>query len=209
MITFNQKITMMKKNLLAVLISLFCIQQQYAQVTTEESTTTETEIVTTTSSDDNFPKNEVKLNIANTIAIASVEVGYERFFGFNQSIGAEFLINDRINYHTESGSRKFNTNSIKLGYNYYFGSETAGSGIYANPFLKYRFGDFEQDVDNVKVVTDMDAFMVGIGVGYKWNFNNKFVIGPYATVARNFSDEVKDRFTAVEFNAGLSVGYRF
>ena len=31
-----------------------------------------------------FPKNEAKLNIANTIAIASVEVGYERFIGFNQ-----------------------------------------------------------------------------------------------------------------------------
>ena len=33
-----------------------------------------------------YPKNEVKLNIANTIAIASVEFGYERFIGFNQSV---------------------------------------------------------------------------------------------------------------------------
>ncbi len=168
--------------------------------------------------ENDFPQNEVKLNIANTIAIASVEVGYERFIGFNQSIGAEILFNDRINYHSESGSRKFNTNSFKLGYNYYFGEETPGSGIYANPFLKYRFGDFEQDkqiptgpeTTEIKTVeTDMNTFMVGIGAGYKWNFNNKFVIGPYANIARNFSEEVKDRFSAIEFNAGLTVGYRF
>jgi hypothetical protein len=156
-----------------------------------------------------FPKNEAKLNIANTIAIASVEVGYERFIGFNQSVDVEFLINDRINYHSEKGSRKFNTNSIKLGYNYYFGKETAGSGIYANPFVKYRFGDFEQEVSNVMVETDMNAFMVGLGAGYKWNFGDKFVLGPYVSIARNFSDEVKERFSAIEFHGGFSVGYRF
>ncbi|TXK78762.1 DUF3575 domain-containing protein [Mesonia sp. K4-1] len=156
-----------------------------------------------------FPKNEAKLNIANTIAIASVEVGYERFIGFNQSVDVEFLINDRINYHSEKGSRKFNTNSIKLGYNYYFGKETAGSGIYANPFVKYRFGDFEQEVSNVMLETDMNAFMVGLGAGYKWNFGDKFVLGPYVSIARNFSDEVKERFSAIEFHGGFSVGYRF
>ncbi|MAN26331.1 MULTISPECIES: autotransporter domain-containing protein [Mesonia] len=160
-----------------------------------------------------FPKNEVKLNIANTIAIASVEVGYERFIGFNQSIEIIGLINDRINYHSESGSREFNTNSIKLGYNYYFNQENAGSGIYANPFVKYRFGDFSQDRtfegQTVNVETDMDTFMVGLGAGYKWNFGNKFVLGPFVNIARNFSEEVKERFSAIEFNAGFQVGYRF
>ena len=184
---------MIKKTLFAVIITLFSLQQNFAQ--------------------ESFPKNEVKLNIANTIAIASVEVGYERFIGFNQSVGAEILINDRINYHSEAGSRKFNTNSVKLGYNFYFGKETAGSGIYANPFVKHRFGDFEQDVtiesQTITAETDMNTFMVGIGAGYKWNFNDKFVIAPYANIARNFSEEVKERFSAIEFNAGLSVGYRF
>ncbi|MBW2960245.1 autotransporter domain-containing protein [Mesonia aestuariivivens] len=160
-----------------------------------------------------FPKNEVKLNIANTIAIASVEVGYERFISFNQSVEVVGLINDRINYHSQSGSRDFNTNSIKLGYNYYFDLEQSGAGIYANPFLKYRFGDFSQDQSiggqTINVETDMDAFMVGLGAGYKWNFNNKFVLGPFVNIARNFSDEVKDRFSAIEFNAGFNVGYRF
>jgi outer membrane autotransporter protein len=164
-----------------------------------------------------YPQNEVKLNIANTIAIASVEVGYERFVGFNQSVEIIGLFNDRINYHSEQGSRKFNTNSIKLGYNYYFDKEKSGAGIYANPFVKYRFGDFEQErtveangvSQTVNLETDMNTFMVGLGAGYKWNFGNKFVLGPFVNIARNFSEEVKDRFSSIEFNAGFHVGYRF
>ena len=55
----------------------------------------------------------------------------------------------------------------------------------------------------------MNTFMVGLGAGYKWNFGNKFVLGPFVNIARNFSEEVKERFSAIEFNAGFNVGYRF
>lgn len=161
-------------------------------------------------------QNEVNLNIANTIAIASVEVGYERFLDTNQSVEFAVLFNDRINYHSEAGSRKFNTNSFKLAYNFYFSGEKMGAGVFASPFLKYRTGDFEERVVietngsiAMKEITDMDSFIIGLGGGYKWNFNDTFVLGPYINVGRNFSDEVKDRFSAIEFNAGFSVGYRF
>ncbi|HLU50640.1 MAG TPA: hypothetical protein VKZ42_00630 [Flavobacteriaceae bacterium] len=167
-----------------------------------------------------FPKNEIKYNIANTLAIASVEVGYEHFISYDGSIELEVFINDRINYHSEEGSRQFNTNSVKLGYNYYFGTNNPGSGFYLNPFVKYRFGDFEEKVDilseegeileeDKKITTDMSGFIVGIGAGYKWNFSNSFVVALYGNIGRNFSDEIKDRFTAIEFYGGLGIGYRF
>lgn len=161
-------------------------------------------------------QNEVKLNIANTIAIASVEFGYERFLGYNQSLEATILLNDRINYHSEKGSRDFETNSFKLGYNYYFGEEYEASGLYVNPFLKYRSGEFSEETPDAvepgfagPTITDMNSFIIGIGSGYKWNFNDTFVLGPFINVGRNFSDEVKDRFSAIEFNAGFNIGYRF
>ncbi len=155
-------------------------------------------------------KNEIKLNIANTIAIASVEFGYERFIDDRQSIEGVILINDRISYHSEKGSREFNTNSFKLGYNYYFGDDYDASGLYINPFFKYRSGDFTEGVDgNELPAVDMNSLIIGIGSGYKWNFNDTFVLGPFINVGRNFSDEVKDRFSAVEFNAGFNIGYRF
>ncbi len=161
-----------------------------------------------------YPHNEVNINIANTIAIASVEVGYEYFFDYNQSVGAKVLINDRINYHSENGSDKFNTNSFRVNYTYYFGEYNPGSGVYVQPFLKYRFGDFEEKVTLLGSTpmtqkTDMDSFIIGVGLGYEWNFSNSFVVGPFANFGRNFSDDVKDRFSAFEFNAGINIGYRF
>lgn len=155
-----------------------------------------------------FPENEVKYNILNTMIVASVELGYERFVDRNQSIDLDILINDRFNYQSESGSRKFNTNAFKLGYNYYFG-EGNGNGIYANPFIKYRFGDFTESIEGINVETNMSSFILGIGAGYKWNTGDKFVFGPYATIGRNFGKESAARFQGVDFNAGISVGYRF
>jgi hypothetical protein len=159
-------------------------------------------------------QNEIKLNIANTIGMASVEFGYERFIDDHQAIEAVILINDRINYHSERGARKFETNSFKLGYNYYFGDDYAASGLFVNPFFKYRSGEFKEAGDfttsqNSTIITDMNTFMIGIGSGYKWNFNDTFVLGPFINIARNFSEEVKDRFSALEFNAGFNIGYRF
>jgi hypothetical protein len=151
------------------------------------------------------PKNEIKFNFLNTLVVASAEVGYEYLLDNHQSLDAEFLINDRMNYQSESGSRNFKTSSIKIGYNYYFGTNHANSGLYVNPFIKYRFGDF---VDSVSTV-NMNAFILGAGVGYKWNQSDKFVFGPYANIARNFGEETNNRFQSLEFNAGFSIGYRF
>ncbi len=162
--------------------------------------------------------NEVKINILNTILIASAELGYEHFIDHNQSIGVDLNINDRFSYsHLGQSSRhgKFNTNSIALNYKYYFGDEndSNGSGLNMIPFLKYRFGNFKEDkaidgnVEEIK--TNMNSFIVGFGVGYKWIMSDSFAVEPFANIARNFSGAVNDRFSVIEFNAGVNIGYRF
>lgn len=148
-------------------------------------------------------KNEVKLNILNTIINASVELGYERFIDTNQSIDAEFHINDRFFYL--GASKRFKTNSFKVGYNFYF-EEEGTTGLYVNPFLKYRFGNYEEK-DDTK--TSLSSFIMGIGCGYMWNYNDTFIIAPYVNIARNFSGTVNSRFWAVEPNLGIRIGYRF
>ena len=173
----------MKKILLLILCSIYAIQAQSS-----------------------FPKNEVKYNIFNTFLIKSVEVGYERIIDNHQSVEFVMLFNDRMNYQAENSNRNFDTNSLKLGYNYYFGNYHACSGFYANPFLKFRFGEFiETNQPNV----NMNAFILGIGGGYKWNANDKFIYGPFLDIARNFGKEATARFQGIEFNAGIYIGYRF
>ena len=156
-------------------------------------------------------KHEIKYNFLNTIIMGSAELGYEYFLDEDQSLGLDILINDRFSYFPEKGSnsKKFNTNSVMLSYNLYLSTMRNGSGYYLTPFVKYRFGDFEEVKNAVKVTTDMDSFILGLGTGYKWNFKDKLAVGPYVNVGRNFSKEVNSRFNAVEVNAGISLGYRF
>ena len=91
-------------------------------------------------------RNEIKLNILNTIALGSVEVGYEYFTDSTQaqSIGVEFLINDRFGFNPQgTKGREFKTNSYKLSYNFYFiQDEEDPSSFYISPYLKYRAGEF-------------------------------------------------------------------
>ncbi len=161
--------------------------------------------------EEEFKKNEVKLNILNTIIQGSLELGYEYYLGQDQSIGVELMINDRFGYNAQgSGGKDYRTNSIQAAYNFYFLDKSDISSSYSNvyvyPFLKYRFGEFQEDGEPD---VDMNAAMIGIGVGYKWVRNNKFTIAPYVNISRGFSEEVEDRFTAVELNAGVSIGFRF
>ena len=149
-------------------------------------------------------KNEVKLNILNVIVRPSIELGYEYYLDDNQSVDAEFMLLDRFSYWPKKGG-KFSATSFKVGYNYYFDSSDA-VGFYINPFLKTRFGKYTKDGEEDK---NLNSFIIGVGVGYTWVFNSKFVVAPYANIARGFNNEVNKEYLAVEPNAGVRLGFRF
>ncbi len=164
--------------------------------------------------------NEVELNIFNTIVNQSIEVGYEHFIDKDQSVGVDLLINDRFSYYGQNKKadkfKQFNTNAIAVNYSFYFGGNDGehASGFYAQPFLKFRFGDYEHDVkvaegQYTRVKTDMDSFIIGVGAGYKLVKNDAFTVAPFVNIGRNFNEDVADEFMAVELNAGINIGYRF
>jgi hypothetical protein len=152
--------------------------------------------------------NEVKLNFLNLILLGSFEVGYERFLSDNHSLDLQLHVNDRFGYNSEKNGKKYKTNSVQAAMNFYFGNNPNGR-IHVFPLLKLRFGDFEEPADGGISTTDMTAFILGVGAGYKWEVSEHFAFGPYGSVGRNFSEAVSDKFTAVEVNAGFSLGYRF
>lgn len=149
-------------------------------------------------------KNEVKLNILNVIVRPSIELGYEYYLDDNQSVDAELMLLDRFSYWSKNGG-KFSATSFKVGYNYYFDSSDA-VGFYLNPFLKTRFGKYTKDGEEDR---NLNAFIIGVGVGYTWVFNSKFVVAPYANIGRGFNNEVNKKYMAVEPNAGVRLGFRF
>jgi len=153
-------------------------------------------------------ENEIKVNFANLIALGAFEVGYERFLSEGHSIDFQLHINDRFGYNAEGNGRKFKTNAMQAGMNFYFGNGLNGR-FHIYPFVKLRFGDFEERLNNSIVTTDMTAFILGAGAGYKWEVSNHFAFGPYLSIGRGFSDAVSNRFTSIELNGGFSLGYRF
>ncbi len=152
--------------------------------------------------------NEIKVNFLNLIVLGSVEVGYERYLSETHSLDFQVHINDRFGYNSEAKGKEYKTNSIQTGMNFYFGNGESGR-FYLFPFAKIRFGDFEENNDGDITTTDMTAFIFGAGLGYKWEVTENFAFGPYASIARGFSDEVANKFTRIEPNAGFSLGYRF
>ncbi len=152
--------------------------------------------------------NEIKLNFVNLIILGSFEVGYEKFLGDDYSLDLQVHINDRFGYNSQNDDKNYKTNAVQAAMNFYFGDNPNGR-FFLYPLFKVRFGEFEEMKDGDMVTTNMNAFIFGAGGGYKWEFSESFAFGPYASIARGFSDEVSDRFSSVEVNAGFSLGYRF
>ncbi|MGM0944929.1 MAG: DUF3575 domain-containing protein [Bacteroidota bacterium] len=152
--------------------------------------------------------NEIKLNFLNLIALGSIEASYEKYLSEDHSLDFQVHINDRFGYNSQGSGKNYKTNSVQAAMNFYFGNNPNGR-FYLFPLAKLRFGDFEEPSDGAIITTNMNAFMIGIGGGYKWELSQNFAFGPHLSISRNFSDEVTARFTRVELNAGFSLGYRF
>ena len=151
-------------------------------------------------------KHQVHWNIANTIAFASVEFGYQYFIDDHQSVGVDFLINDTYNMSFGREAKDFETNSYQLSYNYYTGE--AQDEWVISPFVKMRAGEYQKH-EGAPIV-NMDSFILGAGAAYIWNLNDTFVFGPTASIGRNFSEDVNDEFkSGVEFHLGARIGFRF
>ncbi|TDK44797.1 DUF3575 domain-containing protein [Algoriphagus formosus] len=152
--------------------------------------------------------NEIKLNFANLIALGSIEIGYEKFLSDDTALDFQLHINDRFGYNSQANGKNYKTNAVQAAMNFYFGTNPNGR-FFLYPLAKIRFGEFEEPVDGGIATTNMNAFMIGVGAGFKWELSESFAFGPYVSIARGFSNEVADRFTRIELNGGFSLGYRF
>ncbi|UZD24629.1 DUF3575 domain-containing protein [Algoriphagus halophytocola] len=190
----------MKKSIFTLSLILGLIGSGYAQEVISSSGNPTSTIGPNT--------NEVHVNFVTLIWFGSLEVGYERYLSNDHSLEFKGFINDRFGFNNERNGKKYKTNSVQASMNFYFGDDGKGR-FFLYPLAKFRFGDFEEEEGGEVVTTDMSAFILGAGAGYKWELSENFSFGPFASISRNFSDDVSDRFSGIEFNAGFNLGYRF
>ncbi|MEB2774403.1 DUF3575 domain-containing protein [Algoriphagus sp. D3-2-R+10] len=191
----------MKKSIFTLTLILAFIASGYAQNVISSSSGS-------TPSNGGFT-NEIHANFVTLIWFGSVEVGYERYLSDDHSLEFKGFINDRFGFNNENNGKKYKTNSLQASMNFYFGNNINGR-FFLFPLAKVRFGDFEEPADGGGVqTTDMTAFILGAGAGYKWEVSKNFAFGPFISIGRNFNNEVASRFTAIELNGGFNLGYRF
>ncbi len=191
----------MKKSIFTIALTLVLFSSSIAQD------------VISSSSGNNYVgevNNEIKVNFLTLILYGTLEVGYEKYLSNDHSLEFKGFINDRFGFNSEGNGKKYKTNSLQASMNFYFGNHEHGR-FFLFPLAKIRFGDFEEPASDGSGVetTDMTAFILGAGAGFKWELSRNFAFGPYASVGRNFSDDVSDRFSSIEFNGGFNLGYRF
>jgi hypothetical protein len=146
-------------------------------------------------SQQNFPKNEVKLNLTNTVFLLYPEISYERILDYDISVGASLGFGGEEYY-----AQSFNFTPY---FRWFFGGnrETmnkAGAGFFieANSSLySYKtYGDWADD-------NELNAG-IGLGIGWKYLSRNCWV-GEFMFGAGRGTDN-----TAYP-RIGLSIGRRF
>jgi len=152
------------------------------------------------------PKNELKTNVSNLIALSFADVAYERLLNEESSFGIAILVNVNQNSDADflDAYREF---SITPYYRQYF-SRSFAKGFFVEGFGMYNTGDDSIVFnDNSTENRGYSDFALGVSVGGKFVTKRGFMVEVYGGLGRNllnadFSPEIVGR-------GGVSLGYRF
>lgn len=169
-------------------------------------------------------KNELSINLLDLVIAGTVDVGYERFLGGNQSLSVGVSLFDTFGYYDVGYIEENNAFSARVAYNLYFSKKKEYAGFYFYPMAKVRTGSVTTDWDyysyydgetqelvevSEREKYDIDGFALGFGIGQKWVLKDKFSLNVFANISRTIGDFDDDYIDPVEFRAGVSFGYRF
>ncbi|SFU58499.1 hypothetical protein SAMN05216480_108130 [Pustulibacterium marinum] len=169
-------------------------------------------------------KNEISINLLDLVVAGTLDVGYERFLGSNQSVSLDVSLFDTFGYYDVGYIDETTGVSARIAYNLYFSKKREYAGFYFFPMAKIRTGsitsdwdyyyvyDYENDVYedyNYQEKYDINGFALGFGVGNKWVLKDTFSLDVFANISRTLGGYDDEYIDAVEFRAGVSFGYRF
>jgi hypothetical protein len=166
---------------------------------------------------DQDKKNEVKLSATSLIAIAALDVSYERLINSQTSYGVSLFLatdNDDIDY-----PRDF---SITPFYRWFFSERTFARGFFVEGFGMLNTNSdshYETSFDSsgnfqsefTKEETNV-RFALGISVGGKFVIKSGFTAEVFLGIGRNLlGDNSTDFYDDNEIvgRGGISLGYRF
>lgn len=153
------------------------------------------------------PRNEIKTNVSNLIALSFADVAYERLLNEESSIGIAVLINVNQNSDNDflDAYREF---SITPYYRQYFSRKFA-KGFFVEAFGMYNTGNDYIFLDGGQQSDDRNYadFALGVSIGGKFVTRRGFMVEVYGGLGRNLLNA--DFSPSVVGRGGVSLGYRF
>lgn len=164
-------------------------------------------------------KNEITSNLFDLVVAGSFNVTYDRLFENNQALSVSATIYDTYGYVDAGYIEDNRAFTLEAAYKIYFSSRKQHAGFFFYPLLKVRTGEittddygfFNNDGQFIEqeFTYDIGGFSAGFGLGHKWVFNDKFVLGINSDIARNLGSFDTDYLEEVEFKFGVNFGFRF
>lgn len=164
-------------------------------------------------------QNELTSNLFDLVVAGSFNVNYERLFASNQSLALSATIFDTFGYYDVGYIEDNTAITLQASYAIYFSRSKDHAGFFFYPLMKLRTGEITVEdygfyntlgefIDE-EFKYDVGGFSAGFGLGHKWVFNEKFVLGIKSDITRNLGGFDTDYLDEVEFKFGVNFGFRF
>lgn len=165
-------------------------------------------------------QHELSSNLFDLVVAGSFNVTYERLFESNQSLGLSVTLFDTYGYYDVGYIEDNSVITLQATYSVYFSKDKDHEGFFFYPLIKLRTGEittddgysiFNSDGDLIgdKYTYDVGGFAAGFGLGHKWVFNDKIVLGIKGDIGRNLGNFDTDYLDEVEFKFAVNFGFRF
>lgn len=149
-----------------------------------------------------FSQRELRLDIADALALRSLDVSFEQYVGKQSSIGVSAL----FNFEDDSSDFKYNENFVLTPFlRHYFNSRNNWN-FFGEVFLAYNTGEDEVVINTVSVTEEYSDLALGIAFGTKYISEGGLVIDLHGGLGRNLFGT--DSPTLVP-RVGIGIGYQF
>lgn len=164
-------------------------------------------------------QHELTSNLFDLVVAGSFNVTYERLLESNQSLGLSVTLFDTYGYYDVGYIEDNSVITLQATYSVYFSKDKDHEGFFFYPLIKLRTGEitasdyyfinFNGESSEENYTYDVGGFAAGFGLGHKWVFNDKIVLGIKGDIGRNLGNFDTDYLDEVEFKFAVNFGFRF
>lgn len=149
-----------------------------------------------------FSQQELKLDIADALALKTLEISYEFYVNEKSSLGVAGL----FNFEGRSSDFRYNEDRMITPFFRHYFSANGDWNFFGELFFGINTGEIEEDNNGVQTFTDYTDGALGIGIGTKYVSEGGLIIDAHAGLGRNLFGSDSPILVP---RVGIGIGYRF